>query len=585
MSGEHLGAVRVICLMGLAALALLPGLGTADRLTYHEAFVAQGAREMLASGQWGYPTIGGVPWLEKPPLPWWLVTALGRCTGGISETVGRLPSALAAIGLVLGVAVLGARHYGRCIGTLAGAIQATTAWTVMRGRLAEADVLLACTITWAMVAFDTVGDREAGGKRNSAAGSARRWCLGRWAFFLLLGISALIKGIGFGAILILAIVATVLLWEQDHKRRCRLLQFPVGWALAVVIGLAWPLAMVARHGTAALELWTLHIVHRVGGQPGPFAGEPWWEYMSGVVGQALPWAPLTLAGAWCSLSRGVHLRPDTGLGAGRCISDGNPRATTGGRLLWSWALVPLALLSLASVRNAHYVVSAQVPWSIWAALALTRLGNRLRQRGWAWTTLQRAAHIGFAALALGYGLSLWLVGPWFDRRGVEWAFYESVSRQLSPCVPLALLYDDWDRDPYPNPFGSIPHDLAVRLFYLGRPACWHLGAETLASHEHASARRSWIEQPGESDPCRVCSQSTVMGCSANSDKPSPQTFGVIGRNRDIPALTSLGRVEVMAHGPSLRRDRTYALFRVTPMVKPQDGSAPIATAENFEVQR
>ena len=31
----------------------------------------------------------------------------------------------------------------------AGAIQATTAWTVFRGRLAEADILLACLITWA----------------------------------------------------------------------------------------------------------------------------------------------------------------------------------------------------------------------------------------------------------------------------------------------------------------------------------------------------------------------------------------------------------------------------------------------------
>ena len=58
------------------------------------------------------------------------------------------------MGLVLGVAVLAARHYGPGIGLLAGAVQATTAWTVMRGRLAEADILLACLITWAIVAFD-----------------------------------------------------------------------------------------------------------------------------------------------------------------------------------------------------------------------------------------------------------------------------------------------------------------------------------------------------------------------------------------------------------------------------------------------
>ena len=50
--------------------------------------------------------------------------------------------------------MLAARHYGPTISLLAGAVQATTAWTVLRGRLAEADVLLACLITWSLVAFD-----------------------------------------------------------------------------------------------------------------------------------------------------------------------------------------------------------------------------------------------------------------------------------------------------------------------------------------------------------------------------------------------------------------------------------------------
>ena len=48
----------------------------------------------------------------------------GAFAGGVNETVARLPSALAAIGLVLGVAVLAARHYGPSIGLLAGAVQA-----------------------------------------------------------------------------------------------------------------------------------------------------------------------------------------------------------------------------------------------------------------------------------------------------------------------------------------------------------------------------------------------------------------------------------------------------------------------------
>ena len=123
---------------GALGLGICLGLGAASRLTYHEAFVAQGAREIVASGCWWHPAVGGLPWLEKPPLPFWAVAALGWCAGDVTPTVARLPSAAAALGLALGVGLLAARRYGSAIGILAAAVQITTAWTILRGRLAEA---------------------------------------------------------------------------------------------------------------------------------------------------------------------------------------------------------------------------------------------------------------------------------------------------------------------------------------------------------------------------------------------------------------------------------------------------------------
>jgi 4-amino-4-deoxy-L-arabinose transferase-like glycosyltransferase len=195
MPEARLGGLRLTCLVILSTLALFPGLGSSRHLTYHEAFVAQGAREILDSGNWGYPTIGGVPWLEKPPLPWWLVAMVARCTGVVTETVARFPSALAAIGLVSGIALLGTRHYGSQIGLLAGAIQATTAWTVLRGRLAEADIVLACLITWTIVAFDRILATPTANLSESPRVLEKRWRRWRWVFFVLLGITALVKGI------------------------------------------------------------------------------------------------------------------------------------------------------------------------------------------------------------------------------------------------------------------------------------------------------------------------------------------------------------------------------------------------------
>jgi hypothetical protein len=145
----------------------------------------------------------------------------------------------------------------------------------------------------------------------------------------------------------------------------------------------------------------------------------------------------------------------------------------------------------------------------------------------------------FVGLGLAYAVAFTIVGPWLDRRGraVEWAFYEDVSRRLAPGEPVALLYHvpDWDRAPYITPFGPVPHDWGVRLFYLKRPAPCRFGIDDLAKAP-----------------------------------PSASTIAVIGRPSDLLGLSQLGRVETLAQGPTLRAssskvdDRTYRLYRVTP---------------------
>ncbi len=215
-----------------------------------------------------------------------------------------------------------------------------------------------------------------------------------------------------------------------------------------------------------------------------------------------------------------------------------------------WTAAPLALLALPSVKNAHYAIAAQVPWSIWAGLALARIGEHLRRRGWNRPSLRAGACTGFVTIALLYGSCLWLIAPCFHRRGVEWGFYESLGRALPSTTSLTLLYDDWDRLPYECPFGAVPHDLAVRLFYLGRPACWHHSASSLEECSHIT----WPSAP-------ATLQSAGAARGQNHD---PAEYVVVGRQRDLPELERLGRVETIARGPSIRDDRTYLVFRISP---------------------
>jgi 4-amino-4-deoxy-L-arabinose transferase-like glycosyltransferase len=497
-----LGAAMILA---LAALTLGLGLGRAGRLTYHEAFVAQAAREMLVQGDVLVPTVDGRPWLEKPPLPIWLTALAARLHGRVDESIVRLPSALAGAGLALLIAAWAARRFGAEVGLLAGLVQATSAWLMVRGRLAEADMLLVLLFTATLLAFDRLREEPDG---------RSPW---RWIFFIGLGLSSLVKGIGFGAVLIVATVMLVLCWDRD-RATLRPLTSVRGWVVAGILAFAWPVLVLVRY-PSALGLWVLHVSDRLAAQPEHFAGSPWWQYGPAVLLQVLPWTPFALLAAGRSIPRAVDHR-------------GGPD-----RLLWAWAVAPLVLLSLATAKSAHYAIYALPPWSVWSALTLVRLGVRLRKRGWTSTRVLASARLGFASLGLACGLGFASLGPTFDRRGVEWGFYEDAGRLLHPDEPLALLYDDWDRNPYPTPFGPFPHDLAVRLFYLNHPACWRQGVDAL------------VEWP---------------------PAPSPLPFAVIGRERDVPGLRQLGRVETMARGPRLRAsasrvdDRTFNLYRVTP---------------------
>ena len=338
---------------------------------------------------------------------------VGRCTGQVRPIEARLPSSIAALGLVLGVSLLATHRFGPVTGLLAGAIQATTAWAVLRGRLAEADILLACVITWTVVAFDRLravpGSRADTGGAIQGVYSLSFW---QWTFFGLLGVLSLIKGIGFGAVLVLSIVLPVVFWDRDSRLTSQLCT-PLGWGVVGVLTMAWPLAMIREHGDKAISLWLLHVVDRISTSTTHkvFASESWPEYCLNILGQGLPWTPLAIIGMYASGSR--VLGPGTSRNA-RKVRQPITNPQRGERLLWAWTLAPLILVSVPSCRNAHYAIHAMIPWSIWSASGLSKVMNRLKMRGWPNVTVRRSVLSVLTTLAAFYGLGFWLIGPRFD---------------------------------------------------------------------------------------------------------------------------------------------------------------------------
>ena len=85
-----------------------------------DASHAQAAQYISETGDWVSPHIDGIRYIEKPPLPYWIIAGLYRVTGVENSFTTHLPNALAMLALVLAELALGAARLGRSRRTVRG---------------------------------------------------------------------------------------------------------------------------------------------------------------------------------------------------------------------------------------------------------------------------------------------------------------------------------------------------------------------------------------------------------------------------------------------------------------------------------
>src|SRR5512142_2506423 len=100
-----------VVLLALVFALLAFRLGSLPLVGPDEPRYARVAVEMHRAHDWVRPTLAGAPWLEKPPLYYWLASAAYSVLGE-TETAARLPSVMAALLLVGTTALVGARLFG-----------------------------------------------------------------------------------------------------------------------------------------------------------------------------------------------------------------------------------------------------------------------------------------------------------------------------------------------------------------------------------------------------------------------------------------------------------------------------------------
>jgi 4-amino-4-deoxy-L-arabinose transferase-like glycosyltransferase len=267
----------------LALIVFFFHLGTYGLWEPDEARYAEIAREMLAAHNFVVPHLNYVPYIEKPPLLYWLTVGSMRLFG-INEFAARFVNAAAALIGVLATYFFTLRTFGYQRAVLAGAILATSGLYAVMAQVLTTDMLLSAAIGIAMFAF-FLQWREGG-----------RWWL---ICYFAVGAAVLTKG-PIGAVLPL-VSAAIFLCSEGQLRGCiRRFHLIVGLVIVASLSLPWFIAVTVREPDFFKFYFVGEHLRRFL-EPSYSHGEPIYFYIPVIAAGFLPWSLAIPLIPWRSL--------------------------------------------------------------------------------------------------------------------------------------------------------------------------------------------------------------------------------------------------------------------------------------------
>ncbi len=313
---------------GLGVLSLLVfvyGLGDYGIVNGNESLYVESAREMALSREWAVPTLNGLPYLEKPPLFIWLITAATSLNTSI-ELPPRLITAGAALLLALGIVRFSVLLKVGKRGFAAAFILITSLGIDIMSRVAMPDLTLTTLFSLGCFSFLAALQTDSSIRLRFAAG--------------LLGAASLIKG-GLALALFGLIVLVYYYLEPDRRGDIRkLTRDPLAVLLMFLpLGL-WLIAIEIRLPGAASHVIVNEHILRFLGMREPhdyYSGSPLY-YVPRLFLFFFPWAGVLLFG-WLGKSRDVGCDK-------RQIR----------RFLWLCVWIPFGFFTLSSAKANYYIL-------------------------------------------------------------------------------------------------------------------------------------------------------------------------------------------------------------------------------------
>jgi hypothetical protein len=314
---------------------------------------AEVAREMFARRDLITPTLGGLPWFEKPPLLYWMMIA-GYRLFGVSEYAARLGPAICGlltavfvywIGKTIEVAgtesSVGEENQKReGLGRFSALVWLSSLGAIVFSRGASFDIVVTMTVTGALACFFAWRLSEvtrSGSDRKVVSDQLLLVC-----FYLLIGLSLLAKGL-IGIVIPFGVLLFYYLLRREWPNRKFLKSLVWGVPLALLVFAGWFGPMLSRHGWRFVDQFIIqhHFARFITNKfhhPAPF-----YFYLPVLVALALPWT--LFLGAAFFTSRRWRWRGRTPLDRLRVFA-------------LCWIVVPLVFFSLSESKLTAYILPA-----------------------------------------------------------------------------------------------------------------------------------------------------------------------------------------------------------------------------------
>ncbi len=330
---------------GVALVFVLGGLGSFGILDNNEGLYAEIPREMLASHDWRLwiiPHLNGLPYMEKPPLLYWL-TALSFALFGESEWAARLVPAISSLSCVAMLLWFGKAVRRPQAARLAALMFVSGVGVTAMSHVLMFDMLLTALLTAALM-FGYLSLQE------------ERPALLRCSYAFL-ALALLAKG--FVAVILFGLVVLVFLIACNRSpagflRRCAGLFEPYALLVFLVIAAPWH---IAASMTEPIFAWFYfineHVLRFLGKrEPHDYYSGSWWYYLPRMAIYLFPWSFLLF---------GIAVSPRS-----------NDRREEQGlkRFLFVAWLIPLLFFSISSAKANYYLVTVMPFAAFHLALAL-----------------------------------------------------------------------------------------------------------------------------------------------------------------------------------------------------------------------